>query len=233
MARISYTGLVSDIKGSIAGTTFQHNSSGRIAKSKNTSRFSSSSFQSLSQAQFVAIVKHWRELTITNRTNWINEAFAHPIIDKWGVARSLTGFQYFISRNRNLVTIGQAVQDDPFTYATPLTISGATADADATDLIVNLDASYDLSTETLIVFASPPTQAIVPTSRVQQRLIEQYTGSAISSLNITATYCGVYGLIWATFFATAKCIINVSLAIVRNDNGVISPFFNANANVNL
>jgi hypothetical protein len=226
MARILYTGLVSELKGSIAGTTFQHNASGRIAKSRANQRFSPSGLQSGTQAQFAQVATRWRDLSLFDRESWDDFAFEYDRIDKWGVHKTISGYQYHALSNRNLLTIGEPMQDAPAPYVTPLQVQPFDVVSDDTKLDVEFVSLFDLTGYTLLVFASPPTQKSHATSRVQRRLILQLANAEVEVLELLAEYLAVYPLNWPSLFASGHCLIHLFLCTVANATGMTSQFSN-------
>jgi hypothetical protein len=225
MARVLYTGILDDLKGSIAGTTFQHNASGRIAKGRSNQRFSSSVAQTGTQNNFATIAMRWRGLSVANRALWDAIALAHPRTDKWGVIKTLSGFQYQLAANRNLLTIGQALQNAPATYVSPLTVPAYTIAATSSALYFNFTAPpVNLTGYELLVFASPPTQSISPKSRVSRRLITMTTGGAVYAFEFLASYIAVYPLVWATLYTTGHCVIQFYACTISIATGLISPW---------
>jgi hypothetical protein len=224
MARILYTGIVSDIKGSISGTTFQHNASGRIAKARSNQRFSSSSLQSGTQAQFATVAARWRDLALFDRESWDDMAFEYDRVDKWGNHKTISGYQYHALSNRNLLTIGEPMQDAPAAYVTPLQVQSYDVTTDATHFTINFTAPFNLANYTLLVFASPPTQKSHANSRVMRRLICQETGITVEDLEIMPNYIAVYPLNWASLFAGGHCLIHLFLCTVANATGMTSQF---------
>ena len=226
MARILYTGIVSDIKGSIAGTTFQHNASGRIAKARSNQSFSSSTIQNSTQAKLATVATRWRGLSLYNRESWDDMAFEYDRIDKWGAHKTISGFQYHALSNRNLLTIGEPMQDYPAAYVTPLVVQDFDVTTDATHFTINFIAPFNLTLHNLLIFASAPTQKSHAKSRVARRLIAQFWGDTYEDLEILTYYQAVYPFNWASLFTSGHCLIHLFLCTVARATGMTSQFSN-------
>jgi hypothetical protein len=224
MARILYTGIVSDIKGSIGGTTFMHNSSGRIAKRRSDQKFSLSSNQYSTAAKFASIVVIWRNLLGSERTAWDAIANANPRYDKWGVQKTLSGFQYFVAANRNLITIGEPIQTYPAVYESPQEVNDYDPTATTTTFNLHWSAPQYWTDYTLLVFASPPTQKRSSTSRILRRLITQYSGLSLTNLDILSNYIAVYPLDWPSLITNSHGFIKLFVMSIGVATGITSQF---------
>jgi len=80
MARITY-GLITDIRGSIGGLTFQKNASGAIVRLKSTRVINPSNLLANQQRLLASIVALWFTLTNDQKNAWNALAAAHPFID--------------------------------------------------------------------------------------------------------------------------------------------------------
>jgi len=224
MARILYSGIVSEIRGSIAGTTFQQNASGKVVKARSNQQFSSSSLQSSCQNKLSAIVMKWRSLTVTQRTDWQGMAEAYPRTDKWGRVKTLSGFQYYAAANRNLVTAGLSKIDSPNSYVAPMPVPDYDPSVASDSFFLQFTESLNLTNHTLLVFASPPTQRLSSTSRVLRRLISTGTGGYSEGVEILTPYLAVYPLNWSDLITNGHCVIKLFLCTVANSTGLTSQF---------
>lgn len=224
MARILYTGIVSDIKGSIGGTTFQHNASGRIVKRRSDQKFALSSEQSSSAVKLASIVTRWRGLSVANRDLWNAMALAYPRYDKWGRLKTLSGFQYFTAANRNLLTLGAALIDSPAAYSAPLEVNDY--DPVATNATLSLDFSVpqNYSRYNLVIMASPPTQALSSKSRQLRKIIGISDQVNPVSLDVLNPYVAVYPVVWADLIDFSHGIIQFSLFTIDEVTGITSMF---------
>jgi len=98
MARIIFSALVSEIRGSIGGTTFQKNAYGYTIKSKPNMIKPNSRTQNFTKNWFVTGQRAWAKLSRANRTAWNTWASTFPQFAKNNLDSQLSGFQVF-SRN--------------------------------------------------------------------------------------------------------------------------------------
>ncbi len=115
MARIIYGSLVTDIKGSIGGITFQKNGSGQIARLKPRKNQTNTQKQRDQQPRLKQIQREWNLLTLANKLLWIDFASANKKIGLDGQNKTLTGYQWFLSINQNRLLF-----DDPILSVPPV-----------------------------------------------------------------------------------------------------------------
>lgn len=96
MARIIYSGLVTSIRGSIGGTTFQNNAYGFTCKNKANMIRPNSVDQQVRKINFSAATKAWQNMTASGRSNWNTFAATFPQYSKHNPSAVLSGFAVFV-----------------------------------------------------------------------------------------------------------------------------------------
>lgn len=105
MASIKFSGLVSGLKGSIGGVTFQGSSTGNMVKTKpykvNPAIITPSGIQPHFNAKqmIAAVSRKWRTLTSEQRNSWALGASDYPAYNKFGEAYTPSAFQVFMTLN--------------------------------------------------------------------------------------------------------------------------------------
>ena len=113
MARIKYSALVDNIRGSIAGTTFQNNRYGYTVKTKPQLVNRNTSSQVIQKRELSVIARAWRNLTEGNRTNWDVYAETNPRPTKLNPDAYLSGYNYFLLVNRYRTLMNEAILTEP------------------------------------------------------------------------------------------------------------------------
>lgn len=114
MARIIYSALVSQIAGTIGGTTFQRNAYGFTVKNKPNMVKPVRSRQVVRKINFQANVQRWRELSQSDRDLWIAYALTYPVASRLNPSSNLNGFNYFCRYQSYLSVYDfSSVLDDP------------------------------------------------------------------------------------------------------------------------
>jgi hypothetical protein len=154
MARIIYGSIITDIKGSIGGLTFQKNGSGTIARLKPRKNKTNTQKQRDQQPRLKQVQKEWNELTLVNKILWNDFAAVNNKIGLDGQEKKLTGYQWFLSINENRLLFEDSILLVPPVYEIVNPITGVHYVYDNVDdlkLIVN---SGSISGRKLCVYTS-------------------------------------------------------------------------------
>lgn len=96
MARIIYGALVTEIKGSIGGTTFQSNAYGFTVKNKPRQKKPKTELQNRSKIYMGAAAQAWSTIGATGRSEWDAWAAANPQYAKNNPTAVLSGYAVFV-----------------------------------------------------------------------------------------------------------------------------------------
>lgn len=103
MARILFGALVTQIAGSIGGTTIRRSQNGPIISSKSMGFSRSKYYQNKALNKIASLNGVWRSLSDAERINWKNKAELYTFPDRFGVERHLTGRLLFIKAFGSLI----------------------------------------------------------------------------------------------------------------------------------
>jgi len=96
MARIKFSGLVTEIRGSVGGTTFQRNAYGYTVKNKANMVNPNSLSQQTQQTTLFKCVNSWGQLTSAQRDEVDSWASANPQYSKNNPDSQLSGFAVWV-----------------------------------------------------------------------------------------------------------------------------------------
>jgi hypothetical protein len=113
MARIVYSGLIDNIRGSIGGTTFQNNKHGFTVKRKPNIVKPVRTLQNARKVTFSSAVKAWQALTSSQRSDWNSWAVTYPQYAKNNPTSQLTGYEVFVRNHAYIFMIGESVITAP------------------------------------------------------------------------------------------------------------------------
>jgi hypothetical protein len=99
MARIIYSGLVSEIRGSIQGTTFQRNAYGFTAKAKSIPSRTRTASQQRTMQALQAVSYLWSTIPQSYRDSYEAYALNYPEYSKHNPSATLSGRDLFFKRN--------------------------------------------------------------------------------------------------------------------------------------
>ena len=195
MARITYSGLVTNIRGSIGGTTFQNNAYGFTVKNKANMVKPNTVNQNLAKLVFSVATKAWGQLTESDRANWNSWAATYPQFAKNNPSSVLSGFAVFTKQYANhLIHNGLSVtpiNSPDFTLIPLDTVSFVLHNSGGiltlnTTWVIN-DESWDVN-----LYMSRPFGLAQNFSGTSPKFIKA-TSSADLAINLTTPYINAFG----------------------------------------
>lgn len=116
MATFKLGAIITDIRGSIAGTTIRRTPNGHIMYNKQGTQIKSAFAPASKKNELSNIFKAWGELDKAKQTAWSENALLYPIKNKFGDSKFLTGRQLFTKLNGQLLPTGAT--SNPLTFDT-------------------------------------------------------------------------------------------------------------------
>ena len=218
MARIIYGGLVTAIKGSIGGTTFQNNAYGFTVKNKANMIRPNTVTQQIRKLIFSAAVKNWSTMTQTGRDNWNTFAASFPQFSKHNPSAVLSGFAAFVKwHTAKYLGDGDYTFVDSAPTTTPSVLDSGTFTITNVAGVLTLHTTWAIGDESWNVnyFMSrqfQPSQNFVGTS---PKFIVMGT-SITGNLVITAAYAAIFGALPAV-----GQIVNLTYQMFEESGGKV------------
>lgn len=217
MARIKYSALVENIRGSIGGTTFQRNAYGYTVKSKPAIVNPQTAMQRERKTGMQWAQNRWRTLSGANRATWDTYATNYPVPSRLNPDAYLGGQQLFM-RHEMLNYIWGGASDA--TTGAPFTITNPTFRIvlDAGQLY--LEPEWDAISGDFrgLAFATPQiseTQNIVK-SKTRYVGNNSISGSPPGIIDITTLFVQIYG-----YLPALGDIIGAFIVFIGDDNAAI------------
>ncbi len=113
MARIIYSAIVENIRGSIAGTTFQGNKHGYTVKKKPNIVNPRTNSQALRKAGLSAATRAWRDLSTADRNSYNSYASTYPQYAKHNPSSQLSGYEVFVKWQALRFVLSGNIADTP------------------------------------------------------------------------------------------------------------------------
>lgn len=194
MARVQYGEMITALRGSLSGNSFQRNASGEIVRSRavrakqSTPRMTNAQ---LSQANWINV---WRSIGLSHQANWNTFALAHTRDDLFGRTKNLSGFNWFNTINANRAIAGNAFLEDPPDYVLP--------DFNDTLDVVLIGAALginytlvSLTVETWLgILLTPPLQNTTTSFRQASRLVYTAPATAAEDLDLASQWSAYFDL---------------------------------------
>ena len=99
MATFKLGAIITDIAGSIGGTTLKRNGAYKVIMNKSSGTPYSRSYNNPSLLYLPFIFKSWSRLSDAEKTAWGQQALLFTFPDKFGTLRTLSGRQLFVKLN--------------------------------------------------------------------------------------------------------------------------------------
>lgn len=99
MATFKLGAIITDIAGSIGGTTLKRNGSYKVIMNKSSGTSYSRSYNNPSLRYLSYIFKSWSHLSDADKAAWKEQALLYTFPDKFGTLRNLSGRQLFVKLN--------------------------------------------------------------------------------------------------------------------------------------
>lgn len=168
MAVIQYSGLITQIRGKLAGTVFSKFAGGYNMYRKPQPRKVGSDNQQASRVFWAAFAGVWRTLTEMQRQDWRFVANNTPVYNRLGELTTINGFAWYMRYNQFLRDAGLGIRRSIATTLNPAYALSMTVDQAIVDL---QDDGFYLATfdATLTVIASSvnPNVAVLYASQPQ------------------------------------------------------------------
>lgn len=99
MATFKLGAIITEIAGSIGGTTLKRNGSYKVIMNKSSGTPYSRSYNNPSLQYLPFIIKSWSRLEAVEKAKWKEQALLYTFPDKFGTLRTLSGRQLFVKLN--------------------------------------------------------------------------------------------------------------------------------------
>lgn len=103
MANIKLGAIITDIAGSVSGSTFRRTPAGTILYNKQGTQIKSAFAQASVKNQISNIFRGWNILDLATREQWGVNALLYPVKNKFGENKFLTGRQLYTKLNTQLL----------------------------------------------------------------------------------------------------------------------------------
>jgi len=224
MALITLSALLTDITGSIGGTTFQNTGAGLIARNKPSGRKSATEKQSLARQFPSTYIGDWWALTVAEQLAWAAYATAHPHTNRFGQVKQWTGFACFESTNYNLARAGSPTVTVPPVYFGAENADDFTnAYAGGQMLLTVVGAAWTPVRSVALIWGSYYVGSAYVSNRSRYRVLEvQVYGGAVS-FDYTTAWNNTFGQDLSTLPSGTSVKVIAGIQNVNLLDGTASP----------
>jgi len=227
MARVTYGESITEYAGSIGGVTFLRNASGPIAKLRSNPPVNPSPDQSIYQNNMAKLVAYWPALSDINKGLWDTYGIDHKHTTPWGVEKTLSGYQWFLSCNLNCLLLGQPIQSSPPEWEVMSPPDSFDLVATSTYLRAEWDPPFDPIGSVKVYLSLPLRQSSLKLRRSLFFVWYYWWSGAVAYIVLTSKFESLAGVTWANFFASADCSIICRMQVGLSGKGLFSAFTSA------
>lgn len=117
--KVNFGMMLVDAVGKLGGQCVQSNHYGRFARTIVKPANPFSTYSAAVRASFKAISQKWQTITPTQQAAWIAATRDYPRTDDFGNVYYMSGYDLYMSLNRNIVTVGFSMIANPPTKVIP------------------------------------------------------------------------------------------------------------------
>lgn len=218
MARITYSALVTEIKGSIGGTTFQSNAYGFTVKNKPNIVKPNTPLQKVQQVYFSAAAKLWASISQSTRDSWDTWASNNPQYAKNNPTSVLTGQAVFIKWNAlYMLLVGSIANPGNGLTQLIITVDTAAVTLSRSGAVLTFAQNWTNNTDELYAlwFLSRPFNDAQNFVGTTPRFVYA-SSNADDTTDIASVYSGIFGTLPA-----AGQVVNAEVRLIGQDNGQV------------
>jgi len=220
MAKVQYGAMITALRGSIGGWTFQENRSGNIVRLKPRCTSFKTARSSIAVSEMLQFVAAYTGLTPAQKADWEDFAEINDHQDRFGNVNTLTGQNWFISVNRNRQILGLSVLNSPPTLILPDGNSLFTLDIDATKLELTKSAPISPTDTALKIWATPPLGRSTTSLQSSLRLIKVMDATPFNPIDISPDWVDTFGCSWPPSGVGNRFTIGIMVQLVRISTGI-------------
>lgn len=212
MARITYSGLIDEINGSIGGTTFQRNRYGFTIKRKPSGRQSGTSSQLTRRNSMYRVQQGWIGLTVSERANWNTYASTFPEPSRLNPDSFLNGVNLFEKYHLLKALDGTNILDDPVGLQETLSFDQLSIEIVGAAANMTSEITVSGASWIFLLYLSRPVRETAALSKSLTRFIESFTVVGNNTEDIAINYTNIFGFIPSAddFVQTRRVYLNTS-----------------------
>jgi hypothetical protein len=198
MALIDLGPIVNEITGPIGGVTFGRSMAGRGARSRGTHVDGGTNAELAARLTQSYLAKQWALLSKTDQGLWDLAGQVHPLPNRLGRYRPVSGFTLWMQLGTNLVNAGQVLNSTPPSSWTTPPVDDPNVTATLTPTATtSLAASWNAATaidSVIVLKATGPTPWGKTPQREQLRTIANIAPMTAPPISVISAWSAVYGL---------------------------------------
>lgn len=203
MAIVKYGALITEVKGSVGGSTFQGGRSAPIMRNKPLSAVIQSRLKPTESGQpndlvqnqlnFATCVKNWGSMSQANRDSWSDLLGTWLFSDKFGDPYNGTPFQIQTAANLNRLILETSLLSAAPTYQAAEDVGVSFGDYSVSGTFNRTQSITPSSTQRAVSFVSQPLNPTAPVSKARFRKFAAVDQVGAGTVNLYAAFNAFFG----------------------------------------
>jgi hypothetical protein len=219
VARVEFGGGVTSIKGKIGGSVFQSVNGQSVIRSKGNPKKSITSGQSSAHGILQGYLYQWSLLSLLDKIAWNDYSKLYDKIDVFGNVRKLTGFNFFMSVNSNLVGLGGSIITTPPSYVASPAMESYIVSLNSTTIRLTFSGSIDFDDYGFAIYAGNASYKSSNLNFSGMRLMKYIVPGTYSYIDITSEWSAKWSLVYADIAAQGNFNIQVCAIPIHYTSG--------------
>lgn len=225
MARVIYSNLVDNIRGSLGGLTFNNNKAGSGVRLKPVNKFSPTVIQNEYKSQFIYLSGIWNSLDVAAHDDWAGSIIGETFVNGWNESKQWSAFNRFLSVNIGRLLVGlPLILDSTVVEAivapsvSIYTVNNSGINVEFTTTIADANVYY-------LFYLSPPNRLAYLKQRTQLRLVQAQVMNGSVEIDLTSAFESAFDLVWPPASASGVFSIGLGIRVYDSTEGNWSPYY--------
>ena len=232
MATIQLGALITSIKGSIQGWTFQKSGTRSTVRARSSPGRSSTINQQLAHQTHQKRLNEWQALNLSDRQLWNSYASLYPKVNKFGTSKKLTGQNWLESINTTLELIGEPLLSIPPVHILPIPVNSFYLTFDNGYFQAIFDTPIDLTNDRLLIWGTPITSRTTLSVNQMRKYMSSIGGGVVTDFSLQPSYEDTFPADFAAIGTVQNKQIIICFQTVNVSSGITSPLLCSFAELN-
>lgn len=229
MAKVKYIIPVEELTGSIGGTTFQSNRSGFFCRAKPTKCNSLSFDRNIINNFFYNLLQKFQLLSEANKTLWKDFADAYTFTNRYGEAKHLTAFNWFVMINSNLYNVDEKYTEIPLSVDLPVAIGSYVMKLWSNTIKIIFDTTPADPYSVAFVFTTAPMMRLTTSFRGRLKLTKVLNPFQLKEYDITEDWKNTHNLSYPPVLDTDRFFVGICICGCHIISGLTGAYLCSNA----
>lgn len=161
------------------------------------------------RAWMITLVRSWQALSSTAQGDWNDYADAHPLLDWTGIAKRVTGCNWYCGLNTRLKKMGFTISDTPPAVAAPPALVNFAAGVNVAEIALTWTSTGGTDKELIFWLQGPHSKGMQ--GKIERARFNAHTNGEGAGYQIPVSQIGRY-TVWAYVMLEANGLISTAVS---------------------